>query len=80
MSWEKYKHVVWIRSTDYSDYGGSVKRWEIPTQGYPDCSCGCKWFRAVDDSGWGVCINPNSPRAGLLTWDHQAGDQCFEPL
>ena len=38
-----------------------------------DCSCGCKYF--LDGVGgigdWGVCLNPESPRAGLLTWEHQ---------
>jgi hypothetical protein len=40
----------------------------------PDCSCGCKWF--VELAGevgldWGVCSCPKSPRAGLLTFEHQ---------
>ncbi|MFO0847898.1 MAG: hypothetical protein U0871_04950 [Gemmataceae bacterium] len=39
----------------------------------PDCSCGCKWFAAVEGNlgyDWGVCVNPASPRAGLLTFEH----------
>ena len=37
-----------------------------------DCSCGCKVCIELQDSGdWGVCCNPESPRAGLLTWEHQ---------
>ena len=37
-----------------------------------DCSCGCDYFLNLQDSGdWGVCCNPESPRAGLLTWEHQ---------
>lgn len=36
-----------------------------------DCSCGCKYFIELQDSGdWGVCYNPESQRAGLLTWEH----------
>jgi len=27
---------------------------------------------------WGVCINKNAPRFGLLTFEHQAGLDCFE--
>ena len=39
-----------------------------------DCSCGCIFFVEVggDIAGdWGICTNPESPRAGLLTWEHQ---------
>ena len=36
-----------------------------------DCSCGCSCFIELQDSGdWGVCCNPESQRAGLLTWEH----------
>ncbi len=45
-----------------------------------DCSCGCKWFHALqgDRAGdWGVCFNPRSPRAGLLTFEHM-GCEHFE--
>jgi len=67
--------------TDYFDYGGEIKRWEDPNKDYPDCSGGCKHFCPLEDElgyDWGVCSNPNSPRAGLLTWEHQAGVGCFE--
>lgn len=37
-----------------------------------DCSCGCYYFIELEGNGdWGVCCNPESPRAGLLTWEHQ---------
>lgn len=67
--------------TDYSDYGGDIKRWQDPEQDYPDCSRGCKFFAPLAEpfsSDWGVCANPEGPRAGLLTWEHQAGFGCFE--
>ena len=74
-----------VLATDYRDYGGQVERWKLADLNYPDCSCGCKWFVPLYDSkydsadcDWGVCTNPNSPRAGLLTWEHQAGLKCFE--
>lgn len=36
-----------------------------------DCSCDCYFFLSLAESGdWGVCCNPESPRAGLLTWEH----------
>jgi hypothetical protein len=77
--------VVRILPTDYSDYGGSIPRWQDPTRTYPDCSTGCRWWRPLyselqhgADGDWGVCTNADSPRAGLLTWEHQAGDGCWE--
>ena len=73
--------VVKVLPTDYTDYGGTIVRWEDDTKGYPDCSGGCKYFVPLhDDLGydWGVCSNPDSPRAGLLTWEHQTGSVCYE--
>ena len=71
--------------TDYRDYGGNIERWKFPELSYPDCSCGCKWFVPLYDEkedswdcDWGVCANPDAPRQGLLTWEHQAGFKCFE--
>ena len=49
--------------TDYDAYGGEVKRWSDPDELRYD---------------WGVCSKPGGPRAGLLTWEHQAGFGCFE--
>ena len=43
-------------------------------RGGPDCSCGCKWYHVLFGEArfdWGVCVNPLSPRAGLLTFEHQ---------
>jgi hypothetical protein len=73
--------VLKILPTDYEEYGGEVKRWADPQKDYPDCSRGCKHFVKLEgDLGydWGVCSNPNSPRAGMLTWEHQTGVNCFE--
>jgi hypothetical protein len=37
-----------------------------------DCSCGCRYFFEIkEEPDWGICTNPKSPRAGLLTWEHQ---------
>jgi hypothetical protein len=69
--------VVKILPTDYTEYGGTVERWQDPNKGYPDCSSGCRHWWALD-ADWGVCRNHNSPRAGLLTWEHQAGEGCWE--
>jgi hypothetical protein len=44
----------------------------------PDCSVGCKYFLKLPGKlglDWGVCANPASPRAGLLTFEHQGCEQ-----
>jgi hypothetical protein len=72
--------ILKILPTDYSNYGGEVERWKDESKAYPDCSCGCKYFLPLKgdlEFDWGVCSNPESPRAGLLTWEHQAGFDCF---
>ena len=46
----------------------------------PDCSCGCKHFLKLPGKlgmDWGVCAHSASPRAGLLTFEHQ-GCEHFE--
>ena len=63
-----------ILPTDYAEYGGEVKRWENNDLDYPDCST-CSMIVKLNDD-WGVCANKNAPRAGMLTWEHQAGFGC----
>jgi hypothetical protein len=44
---------------------------------YPQCAHGCYWYHPLEGySGmdWGVCFNPDSPRAGLLTFEHMGCD------
>lgn len=44
----------------------------------PDCSVGCKHFLKLPGKlgmDWGVCANPASPRAELLTFEHQGCEQ-----
>ena len=68
-----------ILPTDYEEYGGEVKRWKDPEMAYPDCSSGCRHFVSLEGNpDWGVCSNPSAPRAGMLTWENQAGLGCFE--
>ena len=69
--------IVKVLPTDYSDYGGQVERWVDTNKSYPDCSSGCIHFRKLDDD-WGVYTNEKGPRAGLLTFEHQAGEGCWE--
>jgi hypothetical protein len=67
-------------SSDYKPWG-DVERWADESKNYPDCSMGCLHYKTlVGELGadWGVCINKSSPRFGLLTFEHQAGLNCFE--
>ena len=44
-----------------------------------DCSSGCKWYHTLTGEAsydWGVCGNPKSHRAGLLTFEHQGCPLC----
>ncbi len=61
-------HLVCLRRpTDFAPYG-------LRQREAADCSCGCKHFVPLDGglgADWGVCTQPRSPRAGLLTFEHQ---------
>jgi hypothetical protein len=62
--------------TDFEPYGRRSRE----TDWGPDCSCGCLHFRELErplGADWGVCSNPKSPRAGMLTFEHQ-GCREFE--
>lgn len=67
-------HLVCIcRPTDFAPYG-------IRLRNSGDCSCGCRHFvplEGKEGADWGVCANARSPRAGLLTFEHQ-GCEFFE--
>lgn len=81
--YERFKSLwpmLTILPTDYRDYGGAAVRWDRSDRSDADCSCGCKYALYLDGSGdWLVCANPHSPRRGLLTWEHQAGRDCYVP-
>ena len=63
-------------ASDFEPYG-SRSRDESPH----DCSCGCRYFVPLAppslSKDWGCCLNKKSPRAGLLTFEHQ-GCREFE--
>jgi hypothetical protein len=62
--------------TDFEPYGQRSREEDWG----PDCSCGCLHFLELEWSlgaDWGICSNPKSPRAGLLTFEHQ-GCREFE--
>ena len=56
--------------SDFEPYGEQEREGEH----WQDCSCGCRYFHPLAGkvgADWGVCHNKKSPRAGLLTWEHQ---------
>jgi hypothetical protein len=62
--------------SDFQPYG-QRSRYSIKPY---DCSCGCKHYIELSSDlryDWGVCINPKSPRCGLLTFEHM-GCEVFE--
>ena len=72
---DKLLEVVRTLKSDYEPYGEA----EATSS---DCACGCRHFvRLGGDAGnkWGVCASSKSPRAGLLTFEHQ-GCAAFEPI
>jgi hypothetical protein len=77
-------NIIKVLPTDYATYGGEVVRWQKEDENYPDCSCQCRYFtrlehsQMVSDPDFGVCMNPDSARAGMLTFEHQAGYQCHD--
>lgn len=63
--------------SDFEPYGRRSR-----SDGNPaDCSCGCRFFAPLAPASlskdWGCCLNKKSPRAGLLTFEHQ-GCREFE--
>jgi hypothetical protein len=72
-----------VLPTDYTDYGGTVKRWANDGESYPDCSCDCVWAAWLGFElglDWCVCARPDGVRAGMLTFEHAAGygERCYE--
>lgn len=60
---------------DYEPYGNADR------ENDPDCSSGCLHFMPLERPAgldWGICKNPASHRAGLLTFEHQ-GCRMFVP-
>jgi hypothetical protein len=66
--------------SDWEPYG--QRKWTRRREERPDCATCCfflELFHAWPD--WGACGNPQSPRAGLLTfweqgcWSYEQGDR-----
>jgi len=69
---------LWQVCRDQADY---VAGRDTNHHENPDCSSGCKYFFPLEGKhgmDWGVCTEPRSPRAGLLTFEHM-GCPFFAP-
>jgi hypothetical protein len=72
---ERLWQIVRRLNTDYEPFGKSEREGA-------DCSGGCRHFiKLAGDVGndWGVCSNPESLGAGLLTFGHQ-GCSAFDAM
>jgi len=73
---ELFFAVVKMLPTDFEPYG---QRNRMNADGVieSDCSCNCKHFHVLQEMplDWGVCTNHQSPRCGLLTFEHQGCPQ-----
>ena len=66
--------------SDWEPHG--QRRWHGKEEARPDCDS-CVWFAEIFRSSpdWGTCANPESERAGLLTfrqmgcWHHEPGSE-----
>jgi hypothetical protein len=60
--------------SDFEPYG--QRKWQRQREGQPDCAT-CRWFLELFRTwpDWGACANPQSPRAGLLTFWEQGCEQ-----
>jgi hypothetical protein len=72
-----HEHLLSLAVEMESDFEpwGKRTRDEEPSA---DCSCGCRHYAILAGplgADWGVCINQRSPRAGLLTFEHQGCPQ-----
>lgn len=67
--------IVRSLPTDYTPWG------TVEHDGQGDCSSGCAHALPLPGKlgmDWVVCARAGGPRAGLLTFEHQAGRGCFE--
>lgn len=60
--------------SDFEPYGMRSRDGCEKGEEWRDCSCGCAWYHVLIGEArhdWGICANRESPRAGLLTFEHQ---------
>ena len=75
LSHEQLWQICRLKPSDYEPYGMHNRLTATrPPLIAGDCSGGCKWYHTLSgraSKDWGVCGNPASHRAGLLTFEHQ---------
>jgi hypothetical protein len=77
---QTHEHLLKIMKTLRADFTPWGERDRDKCECWADCSCGCLWFHTLAGRAghdWGICANPDSPRVGLLTFEHQ-GCPAFE--
>ena len=70
----QFKEVCYKLPTDWTEDEAKAETSSL-------CREGCKHRRLLNylsPAQFHVCLNPNSPRAGLLTFEDQGGRGCFE--
>ena len=76
----KHNELINLVITVESDFKHFGKR-DLSEDYGPDCSNQCKHFLKLAGelgSDWGVCTNYQSPRKGLLTYEHMGCRQYEE--
>jgi hypothetical protein len=72
---EQLWQVCQLKPGDYEPYGKHNRLTATrPAEIASDWSGGCKRYHTLSSPAsrdWGVCGNPRSHRAGLLTFEHQ---------
>jgi hypothetical protein len=80
LGFQTHKHLLLIVRTLPTDFTPWGERDRAKCQCSADCPCGCRWFHTLAGRAghdWGICANLDSPRVGLLTFEHQ-GCPAFE--
>lgn len=70
---EELRAVLRCLPDDWEGYGETPRVRPDGSWG-ADCSMDCRWYAKLAGQlgqDWGVCTNPQSHRAGLLTFEHQ---------
>ena len=82
LTYEELWRVCQRKPGDYEPYGKRKRLKRLKgTVILGDCSGGCKWYHTLSGPASldrGICGEPRSHRAGLLTFEHQ-GCPEFEP-
>jgi hypothetical protein len=76
--YQTHEHLLQIVKSLPTDFEPWGQRDRDNCDNFGDCSCGCRWYHILAGRrghDWGVCACPESPRSGLLTFEHQGCPQ-----